>query len=114
MKKYDYYKNVKKDIKKNLATMFNSQATENFDVHDAVTGYKSGGLISCPKKASGYVRQNMDLLKKACYECGYDLSEHIGDPCKCDVIIRCYVFQQMFDSIVQEYDEKPFSNNEGN
>lgn len=56
MKKYDYYKNVKKDIKKNLAKMFNNQATENFDVHDAVTGYKSGGLISCPKKASGYVR----------------------------------------------------------
>lgn len=97
MKKYDYYKNVKKDIKKSLATMFNSQATENFDIHNAVTGYKSGGLISCPKKASGY-----------------DLSKYLGDPCKCDAVIRCYVFQQMFDSIVQEYDEKPFSNKEGN
>lgn len=101
MKKYDYYKAVKKDIKKNLAKIFNNQVTESFDLYDEVTGDKSGAY-TCDKKAKSYVRQNMDLLKKACSEFGIDLSEYIAYPFRCDTIIRSYVFKETFEKIIQE------------
>lgn len=94
MKKYDYYKAVKKDIKKNLAKIFNNQVTESFDLYDEVTG---------DKKAKSYVRQNMDLLKKACSEFGIDLSEYIAYPFRCDTIIRSYVFKETFEKNIQEF-----------
>ena len=95
MKKYDYYKAVKKDIKKNLAKIFNNQVTESFDLYDEVTGDKSGAY-TCDKKAKSYVRQNMDLLKKACSEFGIDLSEYIAYPFS-------YVFKETFEKIIQEF-----------
>ena len=101
MKKYDYYKAVKKDIKKNLEKIFNNQVTESFDLYDEVTGDKRGAY-TCDKKASRYVRQNMDLLKKACSDCGCDVSEYIAYPFRCDTIIRSYVFKETFEKIIQE------------
>ena len=112
MKKYDYYKAVKKDINKNLSKMFNNQATKSFDLYDEVTGDNSGAY-TCDKKASRYVRQNMDLLKKACSDCGCDVSEYIAYPFRCDTIIRSYVFKQTFEDVVKDYFKKHPINQEG-
>lgn len=113
MKKYNYYKNVKKDINKNLSKMLNNQVTNSFDLYDEITGSHRGVYTSCPKTASCYIRQNMDLLNKACHEYGCDFSEYINYPCRCDTIIRCYVFKDIFEDVVKDYFKKHPINQEG-
>lgn len=117
MEKYDYYKNVREDIKQRLNEWldFNkindysdideviSAVYDDFFNSDSVTGNGSGSYTFNSWAAEENLCHNMDLLKEALNEFGGDLNEYIDSAEACDVTIRCYVLGQVIDEVVEDF-----------
>lgn len=122
MEKYDYYKNVREDIKQRLNEWldFNkinsysdideviSAVYDDFFNSDSVTGNGSGSYTFNSWAAEENLCHNMDLLKEALDELGGELNDYIDSAEACDVTIRCYVLGQLVRDVVTEFVEEQF------
>ena len=122
MEKYDYYKNVREDIKQRLNEWldFNrindysdideviSAVYDDFFNYDSVTGNGSGSYTFNSWAAEENLCHNMDLLKEALNEFGGELNDYIDSAEACDVTIRCYVLGQLVGEVVKEFVEEHF------
>lgn len=122
MEKYDYYKNVREDIKQRLNEWldFNrindysdideviSAVYDDFFNSDSVTGNGSGSYTFNSWAAEENLCHNMDLLKEALNEFGGELNDYIDSAEACDVTIRCYVLGQLVGEVVKEFVEEQF------
>ena len=122
MEKYDYYKNVREDIKQRLNEWldFNrindysdideviSAVYDDFFNSDSITGNGSGSYTFNSWVAEENLCHNMDLLKEALDELGGELNDYIDSAEACDVTIRCYVLGQLVGEVVKEFVEEHF------
>ncbi len=122
MEKYDYYKNVREDIKQRLNEWldFNkindysdideviSAVYDDFFNSDSITGNGSGSYTFNSWAAEENLCHNMDLLKEALNEFGGELNDYIDSAEACDVTIRCYVLGQLVGEVVKEFVEEQF------
>lgn len=122
MEKYDYYKNVREDVKQRLNEWldFNrindysdideviSAVYDDFFNSDSVTGNGSGSYTFNSWAAEENLCHNMDLLKEALNEFGGELNDYIDSAEACDVTIRCYVLGQLAGEVVKEFVEEQF------
>lgn len=122
MEKYDYYKNVREDIKQRLNEWldFNkindysdideviSAVYDDFFNSDSVTGNGSGSYTFNSWAAEENLCHNMDLLKEALNEFGGELNDYIDSAEACDVTIRCYLLGQLVGEVVKEFVEEHF------
>ena len=122
MEKYDYYKNVREDIKQRLNEWldFNkingysdideviNAVYDDFFNSDSVTGNGSGSYTFNSWVAEENLCHNMDLLKEALDELGGELNDYIDSAEACDVTIRCYVLGQLVGEEVKEFVEEHF------
>lgn len=122
MEKYDYYKNVREDVKQRLNEWldFNrindysdideviSAVYDDFFNSDSVTGNGSGSYTFNSWVAEENLCHNMDLLKEALDELGGELNDYIDSAEACDVTIRCYVLGQLVHDVVTEFVEEQF------
>lgn len=122
MEKYDYYKNVREDIKQRLNEWldFNkingysdideviNAVYDDFFNSDSVTGNGSGSYTFNSWVAEENLCHNMDLLKEALNEFGGELNDYIDSAEACDVTIRCYVLGQLVGEVVKEFVEEQF------
>lgn len=122
MEKYDYYKNVREDIKQRLNEWldFNrindysdideviNAVYDDFFNSDSITGNGSGSYTFNSWAAEENLCHNMDLLKEALDELGGELNDYIDSAEACDVTIRCYVLGQLVGEVVKEFVEEHF------
>lgn len=122
MEKYDYYKNVREDIKQRLNEWldFNkingysdideviNAVYDDFFNSDSITGNGSGSYTFNSWAAEENLCHNMDLLKEALDELGGELNDYIDSAEACDVTIRCYVLGQLVRDVVTEFVEEQF------
>lgn len=114
--RYDYYENVKEDVKDyikenydNLEDIDKESLYDNLFIEDSVTGNASGSYTFNTWQAEENLSHNMDLLKEALEEFGYNLDEVnvLEKGAKyCDVTIRCYVLGQVIDDAIEELEEE--------
>ena len=122
MEKYDYYKNVREDIKQRLNEWLDFNRINDYsDIDevisavyddsfnsDSITGNGSGSYTFNSWAAEENLCHNMDLLKEALNEFGGELNDYIDSAEACDVTIRCYVFGQLVHDVVTEFVEEQF------
>lgn len=122
MEKYDYYKNVREDVKQRLNEWldFNkinsysdideviSAVYDDFFNSDSITGNGSGSYTFNSWAAEENLCHNMGLLKEALNEFGGELNDYIDSAEACDVTIRCYVLGQLVGEVVKEFVEEQF------
>lgn len=122
MEKYDYYKNVREDIKQRLNEWLDfdrindysdideviSAVYDDFFNSDSITGNGSGSYTFNSWVAEENLCHNMDLLKEALNEFGGELNDYIDSAEACDVTIRCYVLGQLVGEVVKEFVEEHF------
>lgn len=122
MEKYDYYKNVREDVKQRLNEWldFNrindysdideviNAVYDDFFNSDSITGNGSGSYTFNSWAAEENLCHNMDLLKEALNEFGGELNDYIDSAEACDVTIRCYVLGQLVGEVVKEFVEEHF------
>lgn len=122
MEKYDYYKNVREDVKQRLNewldfNKINSYSDidevinavyDDFFNSDSITGNGSGSYTFNSWAAEENLCHNMDLLKEALDELGGELNDYIDSAEACDVTIRCYVLGQLVGEVVKEFVEEQF------
>lgn len=122
MEKYDYYKNVREDIKQRLNEWldFNrindysdideviNAVYDDFFNSDSITGNGSGSYTFNSWAAEENLCHNMDLLKEALDEFGGEVNDYIDSAEACDVTIRCYVLGQVVRDVVTEFVEEHF------
>ena len=113
MKTYDYLENVKEDVRnyieenKIVVTSSNREEVEQelndtLFVNDSVTGNASGSYTFSTWQAEENLCHNMELLKEALTEFGYDLSYLEKGAEACDVTIRCYLLGQAISEVLDE------------
>lgn len=110
--KYDYFVNVKEDVKDyikenydNLEDVDRDSLYDDLFIEDSVTGNASGSYYCNAWKAEENISHNMDLLGEALEEFGYNLDEvNIFEKGAewADVTIRCYVLGQVIDDAIEE------------
>ena len=122
MEKYDYYKNVREDIKQRLNEWLDFDSIndysdidevinavyDDFFNSDSITGNGSGSYTFNSWAAEENLCHNMDLLKEALDELGGELNDYIDSAEACDVTIRCYVLGQLVGEVVKEFVEEQF------
>lgn len=122
MEKYDYYKNVREDIKQRLNEWLDfdrindysdideviNAVYDDFFNSDSITGNGSGSYTFNSWAAEENLCHNMDLLKEALNEFGGELNDYIDSAEACDVTIRCYVLGQLVGEVVKEFVEEQF------
>lgn len=122
MEKYDYYKNVREDIKQRLNEWLDfdrindysdideviNAVYDDFFNSDSITGNGSGSYTFNSWAAEENLCHNMDLLKEALDELGGELNDYIDSAEACDVTIRCYVLGQLVGEVVKEFVEENF------
>lgn len=122
MEKYDYYKNVREDVKQRINEWLDfdrindysdideviSAVYDDFFNSDSVTGNGSGSYTFNSWAAEENLCHNMDLLKEALNEFGGELNDYIDSAEACDVTIRCYVLGQLVGEVVKEFVEEQF------
>ena len=122
MEKYDYYKNVREDIKQRLNEWLDfdgindysdideviNAVYDDFFNSDSITGNGSGSYTFNSWAAEENLCHNMDLLKEALNEFGGELNDYIDSAEACDVTIRCYVLGQLVGEVVKEFVEEHF------
>jgi len=122
MEKYDYYKNVREDIKQRLNEWLDfdrindysdideviNAVYDDFFNSDSITGNGSGSYTFNSWAAEENLCHNMDLLKEALNELGGELNDYIDSAEACDVTIRCYVLGQLVGEVVKEFVEEQF------
>ena len=122
MEKYDYYKNVREDIKQRLNEWLDfdrindysdideviNAVYDDFFNSDYITGNGSGSYTFNSWAAEENLCHNMDLLKEALDQLGGELNDYIDSAEACDVTIRCYVLGQLVGEVVKEFVEEHF------
>ena len=112
---YNYHEAVKDDIREYIEENYGSVTEEMrndvFDEvlgDDSVTGNASGSYTMNRAVAKEYIIENIDLLKKAADEYGFDKKD-IGEQFLSeqweylDVLIRLYLVGEYFDNIFSEF-----------
>ena len=105
MERYDYFAAVKNDILGYINDNEIVVTTENRNeveqelnntlfTCDSVTGNASGSYTFNAWKAEEYLCHNLELLREALTEFGYDMSYMERGAEACDVTIRCYLLGQ--------------------
>lgn len=119
MERYDYYSEVKEDVKnvvvneynyieglKNDREEFEQRLLDELWIKDSVTGNGSGSYTFSTRQAEENLCHNMDLLKEACEEFGTDLTDIIEIAESCDVTIRCYLLGNAISEVLDELEEE--------
>lgn len=114
--RYDYFVNVKEDVKDyikenfdNLEDIDKDSLYDDLFIEDSVTGNASGSYYCNAWKAEEAICHNMDLLGEALEEFGYNLDEvNVFEKGAewADVTIRCYVLSQVIDDAIEELEEE--------
>lgn len=112
---YNYHEVVKDDIREyieeNYGAVTEKMRAVVFDTilrEDSVTGDASGSYTMNRAVAKEYVIENIDLLKKAVDEYGFNKKD-IGEQFlseeweQFDVLIRLYLVGEYFDNIFSEF-----------
>ena len=112
---YNYHIAVKDDIreyiKENYGSVTEEMRDDVFDEvlgDDSVTGNASGSYTMNRAIAKEYIIENIDLLRKAADEYGFDKKD-IGEQFLSeqweylDVLIRLYLVGEYFDNIFSEF-----------
>lgn len=123
MEKYDYYKEMKKDVKEWIINNVNLQEYETFNefaneirtnkyddmfCSDDVTGNASGSYTCNAWKAEEMICHNWDLIEESYTE--FDFQKMEFSPEKIDVTIRCYILGAVIESVLREI-EKEYNEN---
>ena len=119
MYNYDYYENVKEDVKEYILENYELDSSEDVQaldadliqeecfISDSVTGNASGSYTFCRRKALDYVSDNTDLLEEAVNEGFLDV-ETVGrwflesNYEAMDVTLRCYVLYAVVGDALDE------------
>lgn len=111
MERYDYVEAVKNDIREYLKDKGvgyvdpdgdeRQELEDEMFVSDSVTGNASGSYTFSTWKAEEYLCHNSDLLKDALESFGGEFK----DPESNDVTIRCYLLNQCFTAVLEEWNE---------
>lgn len=111
---YDYFENVKEDVKEYIkenkikVTAANrdeieQQLYDDLFIEDSVTGNASGSYYCNSYKAEQAIVGNLDLLKEALIEFGCDSVDVLEKGAEwCDVTIRCYLLGQALSEAINE------------
>ena len=109
--KYDYYENVKEDVKEYILENYEKDEIEGlaFDelyddmwTADSVTGNGSGSYTFNTWEAEENICHNLDLAAEAYEEFGYDGVKFEDGAEAIDVTIRCYLLGQVLNEVLDE------------
>ncbi len=115
---YNYFENVKEDIKEAIKERYEKEEIlgdeieqdalyDDLFIDDSVTGNASGSYTFSTYKAEEYIAHNLDLLKEAIEEFGGEYGEALERGAEfCDVTIRCYVLGQAIGEAIEELKEE--------
>lgn len=120
---YNYYEEMKKDIKQYLEDNFNYQYSDvdsieelqerlqdNLWAEDSITGNASGSYTFNRSEAKEYVLDNIDLCKEALSDFCVD-AETIGNKFLdeeweyLDVTIRCYILGGVISELLEDAED---------
>lgn len=113
--KYDYYKNVKEDVKEYIKENYGKDEIEGLDYDalydemwtaDSVTGNGSGSYTFNTWEAEENICHNLDLAAEAYENFGYDGVKFEDGAEAIDVTIRCYVLGQVLNDALDELKEE--------
>lgn len=121
MEIYNYFKNVRKDVKQAILDNYAKEEIRNafksleardnlyeklYDdlwLYDSVTGNASGSYTFNTYQAEENLCHNWDLLEEALDEFCVDYKEAIQKGAEyCDVTIRCYLLGEAIDVVLDE------------
>ena len=118
---YNYYEAVKDDVLDYINENINLEDYETLEdleeylndelfTEDSVTGNASGSYTFSSYKAKENICHNLDLLREALQEFGYDPGYLLENGAEAaDVTIRCYllgsVISEVLDEIEDEFEE---------
>lgn len=112
MERYDYVEAVKNDIREYLKDKGigyvdpdgdeRQELEDEMFVSDSVTGNASGSYTFSTWKAEEYLCHNSDLLKEALESFDGEFTSPEGN----DVTIRCYLLNQCFTAVLEEWNEE--------
>lgn len=113
MKNYNYYEEMKKDIKEYLEENRDYLESNDFNylydimfLADEITGNASGSYTFNTYKAEEYICHNLDLLKDALKEFGDNFNDALEHGAEyCDVTIRCYLLGQVLTDVLNELED---------
>lgn len=109
--KYDYYENVKEDIKEYILENYEKDELEGLDydelydemwIADSVTGNGSGSYTFNTWEAEENICHNLELAAEAYEEFGYDGVKFEDGAEAIDVTIRCYLLGQVLQEVLDE------------
>ncbi len=112
MKKYNYFKSMKEDIKEYLKETDERDFDTLYDsmfIDDSITGNASGSYTFSTYEAEENICHNLDLLKEACDEFCCSIPDGAE---ACDVTIRCYLLGQVLTEVLEELQEEEEKTNE--
>lgn len=106
---YNYKESIKEDIREYLKETderdFVNLYVEMF-INDSITGNASGSYTFSTYQAEENLLHNMDLLKVAMLEFGYDSIEYLDKGAEwCDVTIRCYLLGECLQEVLDELED---------
>ena len=106
MESYNYLENIKQDIKEYLKETDERNYEILYDelfLSDAITGNASGSYTFSTYQAEQNLCHNLDLLKEALEEFGYDYGQVLEKGAEfCDVTIRCYLLSFALSEVLEE------------
>lgn len=109
MRNYNYYENVKEDIKKYLNENgldkgydYNKLYNDMF-IDDSVTGNGSGSYTFSREQAKEYVLDNEELVSETVAIFSIDMNEYWDKWEYLDVSIRCYVLGEILQKTIDEF-----------
>lgn len=115
--KYDYKEAVEKDVRQYIEDNIDlddwpdladlaDELRDQCAISDYVTGNASGSYYCNTWKAESALCHNFDLLQEALSEYGMTLPDVKYGAEGCDVLIRCYVLDEIVDNIIDELQEE--------
>jgi len=106
METYNYLENIKQDIKEYLKETDERDYEILYDelfLSDSVTGNASGSYTFSTYQAEQNLCHNLDLLKEALEEFGYNCVQALEKGAEfCDVTIRCYLLPFALSEVLEE------------
>lgn len=107
--KYDYFEEMKEDIKEYLQNTderdFNILYDDMF-IDDNITGNASGSYTFSTWQAEKNIAHNIDLLSEAMEEFGNGPADIQKGAEWCDVTIRCYLLGQVLQEVLEELEDE--------
>lgn len=115
---YNYYEAVKDDVLYYINENINLEDYETLDdlreylndelfTEDSVTGSASGSYTFSPYKAEENICHNLNLLREALQEFGFDPGYLLENGAEAaDVIIRCYLLGSVISKVLDELEDE--------